>query len=330
VEVNMFSVMVSDASQVAEARQRASAAATASGFDAVRTGQVALAATELATNLIKHGGGGQLLVNADDKRMDLLALDRGAGMADIEACLADGYSTAGTRGNGLGAVRRLAHEFEVVSWPGRGTAILAAISCDTTPSDSPIGPSAVVIAKHGEIAAGDAWSSFVDRAGVTLFVVDGLGHGTEAAVAANAAVSQFEQSRDESPTAIVGAVHRAMRHTRGGAVAVARIDWDSATVTFVGIGNIAGLVVDATGLMRRMVSHNGIAGHNARRIQAFEYPCSAGLLIMHSDGIATSWTLDRYPGLLNAHPLLIAGVLYRDFAREQDDAAMVVARTQPA
>jgi hypothetical protein len=164
---------------------------------------------------------------------------------------------------------------------------------------------------------------------VTVLVVDGLGHGTEAAVAANAAVSQFQDSSTEPPADILAAVHRAMRHTRGGAVAVARIEWESATVTFAGLGNIAGAIIGVTGEARRLVSHNGIAGHNARRVQSFDYPCPDGVLIMHSDGVGTRWSMDDYPGLVNAHPMLIAGVLYRDYTRGRDDATVVVARTRP-
>jgi len=328
----MFAVTVSDSTQVAEARRRASSAAAAeSGFNEEHAAQVALAATELSTNLIKHANGGQLVVNAENRRLGLLALDRGPGIADIDRCLADGYSTAGTRGNGLGAVRRLARSFEAVSWPGRGTAVFAEISPgDESWPDKATGPAAVVLAKPGETVSGDAWSSHEDAAGVTLFVVDGLGHGTEAAVAAKAAVGQFDTSRHDPPAEILAAVHRAMRHTRGGAVAVARVEWDSATVTYAGLGNIVGVLIGAGGGERRMVSQNGTAGHIARRIQSFEYPCSDGVLIMHSDGVATSWRLDAYPGLIKAHPMLVAGVLYRDYNRERDDATVVVARTRSA
>lgn len=326
----MFAIDVADASQVAEARRRAKSAAAESGFDEVRSGQVALAATELSTNLIKHANGGQLLVNAEDRRMELLALDRGEGMGDINACLVDGYSTSGTPGNGLGAVRRLAQTFEVVSWPGHGTAVFAEINVDGAAEPaSRMGPAGVTVAKPGEVAAGDGWTSRTDRGGVTVLVVDGLGHGTEAAVAANAAVAQFQSSSTEPPADILAAIHRAMRHTRGGAVAVARIEWESETVTFAGLGNIAGTIIGRTGETRRLVSHNGIAGHIARKIQSFEYPCPDGVLIMHSDGVGTSWSMAEYPGLVNAHPMLVAGVLYRDNNRGRDDATIVVTRTRP-
>ncbi len=326
----MFEVMVNDSSAVAEARRRAVAAAAALGFDEVRAGQLAIVATELGTNLLKHGGGGRLLVGCGSDRIELLALDQGPGMADVAACMADGYSSAGTAGNGLGAVRRLAQSFHLASWPGKGTVVLACLSrkgeatCQPA-ADEPLG--GVSIPKPGERACGDAWATHADGPVRTVFMVDGLGHGTEAAVAANEAVAQFQRSHHEPPAQIVHAVHQALRHTRGGAVAVARIDPGSATVSFVGLGNIAAAVVGG-GTVRRMVSHNGTAGHNARKIQAFDYPCGPGaLLVMHSDGLSSGWSLDGYPGLQRMHPLLVAGVLYRDFARGRDDATVVVART---
>lgn len=335
----MFEVMVTEQSQVSEARRRASAAAAAAGFSETAAGRVALAATELATNLLKHGGGGRLVVGAADHHVDLLALDTGAGIGDLGRALADGYSTAGTAGNGLGALRRMADPFAVVSWPGRGTAMLARVHATSSVPAAPVGGAddapgelaGLVLARPGEAACGDAWSHADDAEGRTVFVVDGLGHGMDAARAANEAVAQFQRSRHQMPDEIVQAVHGAIRHTRGAAVGVARIDWASATIRFAGVGNIASsFVPQAAGQpVRRMVSHNGIVGHNARKIQCFDYPCGEGLLVMHSDGIGTSWNLASYPGLLRAHPLLVAGVLYRDFARGRDDATAVVVDTRP-
>lgn len=326
--MSTLEIQVDDASAVAEARRRAVAAARLLQFDELRAGELALVATELATNLLKHGGGGRLLLDETEARIDLLAIDRGRGMADIGACLADGYSTTGTPGTGLGAVRRLADHFEVGSWPGQGTAVLASMAREKPGADAPrprVG--GVMVPKQGEAVSGDGWSSHEDASGCTVFVVDGLGHGTGAAVAANEAVKLFQRHCGEPPSHIIEAVHRGLRHTRGGAVAAARIDWASRTVAFAGVGNIAGVVVGPDRQLRRMVSHNGTAGHVVRKIQSFDYPCGHGPMILHSDGIATSWSLDAYAGLPRAHPLLLAGVLYRDFARARDDATVVVAAT---
>lgn len=324
--MTMIAVPVVDASQVADARRRATALAGDAGVAEAHRASLALVVTELATNLLKHGGGGQIVVLAGDAGIDVLALDGGPGMDDIRACMADGYSTAGTPGNGMGAVRRLCDDVRVLSWRGIGTGVLAHLSAGANvPRGEDVG--ALAVPMHGQEACGDAWSMHADDAGRTLLVVDGLGHGPEAAIAAHAAVRQFQRSRAEPPARIVEALHHALRPTRGGAVAVARIDWAGATVSYAGIGNIAAALVSPSGAVRRLVSHNGTAGHNARRFQAFDYPGAGGLLVMHSDGISAHWSPERYPGLAQAHPLLVAGVLYHHHARGRDDASIVVART---
>ena len=76
-----------------------------------------------------------------------------------------------------------------------------------------------------------------------------------------------------------------------------------------------------------MVSHNGTAGHSARRIQEFTYPWSSdALLVLYSDGLVSHIHPERYPGLLKRDPDLIAATLYRDYARRRDDATVAVAR----
>jgi hypothetical protein len=77
-----------------------------------------------------------------------------------------------------------------------------------------------------------------------------------------------------------------------------------------------------------MVSHNGTLGMSQRRMQQFEYRMDPGsLLVMHSDGVSTRWDLRHRADLINCHPAIIAGVLYRDFSRERDDVTVVVIAT---
>ena len=320
-------VRVPDASAVSLARRETTALAAEAGFDELLSGQAALAATELATNLVKHGGGGRMLLNVQGGGIDLLALDEGPGMADIAACMADGYSTAGTPGNGLGAVRRLSSSFGVLSWPQRGTVMHARVGPALTGASART--AALVVPKPGELACGDGWATHETTEHRTLMVIDGLGHGTEAAVVAREAVNLFHRHCEQAPTDLLQTLHLGLRHTRGGAVAVARVHWHSQTITFAGLGNIAAAVVGQDGQTRRMVSHNGTAGHNARKIQSFEYPFITGaLLAMHSDGLSGTWSMDRYPGALRSAPALIAGVLYRDQARGRDDATVVVSKLE--
>ena len=325
----MIVVPVDDASQVAQARRQAVAVAAASGATKAQCDTLALVVTELSTNLLKHAGGGEIVVRAGDAGLDVLALDRGPGIDDVAASMADGYSTAGTPGNGLGAVRRLCRDMRVLSWRGVGTAVFARLAGGAgSHASEDDGIAGLEVPMRGEEACGDAWSSHRDAHGRTVMLVDGLGHGAEAAIAAHAAVREFQRQRTQPAARIIEALHDALRPTRGGAVAVARIDWDAALVTFAGVGNIAAVLRAADGTARRLVSHNGTVGLTARRIQPFDYPIAqGGLLVMHSDGIGTRWSMDRYPGLSQAHPMLVAGVLYHQHGRGRDDAGIVVART---
>jgi anti-sigma regulatory factor (Ser/Thr protein kinase) len=328
----MISIAVNDASQVAEARREAVLTADRAGFNAGDSGRAALVATELATNLVKHGGGGEMLVgNYEDssgRGVEVIALDQGRGMANVGACLEDGYSSAGTAGNGLGAVIRQSNLIDIASWPGVGTGVLARLESGApkpqrVPSHS--GWGAVSIAMPGEAVCGDSWAVSNDGNIRTLFLADGLGHGSDAAAAAVEAVRLFHRfNRHQVPT-LLDYIHGGLRSTRGAAVSIARFDPASPRMTFGGIGNVAGaLAVD--GELKRMVTMPGTAGHNARKIQSFEYPFVTGLIVLNSDGLSSGWTLGRYRNLNTVHPTLIAAILYRDFSRRRDDATVVVGK----
>jgi anti-sigma regulatory factor (Ser/Thr protein kinase) len=327
----MDRVTVTEASQVAEARRRAVAVAQAIGFDETAAGRVALVVTELATNVVKYGVPGEILVGAYEdgtgSGIEILALDKGLGFADLGLALRDGHSTGGSAGEGLGAVRRLSDAFDIVSRPGGGTAVLARLS-GVRPAISDALPAfgAATVPLRGETANGDAYAVREREDGWTAIVTDGLGHGPDAAKASEEALRLFWHHRDKPPGAILSAIHAGLSHTRGGAISVARYNRDTAILTFTGIGNVMGAVVSGT-TIKRTVSLAGTAGHAARRIQEFEYPMRArDLFVLCSDGIATGWSLDGYPGLAEAHPTLVAGVIYRDFARVRDDATALVVR----
>lgn len=316
----MISISVREQTDVAEARRQASALAQGAEFDEVETGRVAIVATELATNIVRHGGGGEMLISQQGGQIELIALDKGRGMADVAACLVDGFSTGGTPGQGLGAISRQARSFGVYSRPGQGAAVLARLGPEA-PAPT---VAAVRIPYPGEQVCGDDWRSRSDGGAVTVMVADGLGHGILAAEAATAAAQAFERGAGAAPDQILQASHGALRPTRGAAVAVARLEPNR--VSFAGVGNIAGVVASGQG-SRKMISHNGTLGHIAKRFQAFDYPIAAPyIVIMHSDGLGTSWSLDAYPGLVFADPALVAAVLYRDFNRGRDDVTVVVAR----
>jgi anti-sigma regulatory factor (Ser/Thr protein kinase) len=329
---NQVHFHIREASAVAEARREVTGLARAVGFDAGGIGRVALVVTEAATNLVKHTPQGQLLARVFDRDgvavIEMLALDQGPGLANIGESLRDGYSTAGSPGTGLGAIKRLSDEFDIYSIPGKGVALVAQLWSRRPPSGNrpaPLEIGAVCLPKTGEEACGDAWEVEWRGGHCVILVADGLGHGADAAAAAMAAVNALQTHPQLEPAALIEFAHGALRSTRGAAVAVADIDL-AQEVRYAGIGNIASMTY-APGGARHMVSHAGIVGHEVRKVQEFVYPWSPdSLLVMHSDGLATHWNLDQYPGLVGRRPSLIAGVLYRDFARGRDDVTVVVAK----
>jgi anti-sigma regulatory factor (Ser/Thr protein kinase) len=317
-------VGIDDPSRVAEARRHAMTAAREEGMDEAETGQVGIVATEAATNLLKHARYGQLYISRlsdyGDAGVEILSIDRGPGIPDLDRCLADGYSTSGTPGTGLGAMVRLSREFDAYSQMGRGSVLVAR---NFPKGNSPVPIGAITVPFPGESVCGDAWCVRRNGHRTTVLVADGLGHGVLASDASTAAKTVFQHLPETSPSEMLEAVHHALRGTRGAAVAVAFIETEPRRVRYAGLGNISGVILGGP-KAQYMLSHNGTAGHQARRFQDFEYalPPSA-VVVMHSDGLATSWSLDSYPGLLRRKPSLIAGILYRDANRGRDDVCVM-------
>jgi anti-sigma regulatory factor (Ser/Thr protein kinase) len=321
-------LVIVERSQVSAARAAARRLAHAAGMsetDAHRAGTVA---TELGTNLLKHAQGGELLVGpAVDAAggLDLLAIDRGPGIGNIARALSDGYSSAGSAGTGLGAIGRMSEVFDLHTRIDKGTVVFARLRAGrAAPAAFLVG--AVSIAKAGETACGDAYHVSSTDDELTLTVADGLGHGPGAR---EAALSIIGAAGDPSGTTVGGLLermHAASRHTRGAAAAVARVQRRATTMTFAGVGNVAGAVCQGE-TQRSAVSGNGTLGHTMHAVREFQYPWSRGaLLVMHTDGLTSHWSLQEYPGLVARHPAVVAAVLYRDFSRQRDDVTVVVAR----
>jgi anti-sigma regulatory factor (Ser/Thr protein kinase) len=318
------SVLLSDESQVGEARRAVAALGRRLGLGETEMGQASLVATEAATNVVRHGGGGELLMRGlPEGGIELLALDRGPGIADVGRALEDGHSTRGTSGTGLGAMRRLSTLFEVWTAPEQGTAVLARLAGGAPSTTMSVG--ALCLPHPQERDCGDVWDFEARPAGYRLVVADGLGHGRLAREAASYAVEGAGRGGG-SPARALEEAHRSAGGSRGAAMAVADVDLAAGEIRYAGIGNVSGLLVQGTG-SRPLVSMNGIVGQGAIRIREFTQPFQADdVLIMFSDGLATHWSLERYPGLLARHPALLAGILYRDHSRRRDDVTVVAVR----
>ena len=163
---------------------------------------------------------------------------------------------------------------------------------------------------RGETECGDAWAVQQRPDSIVALMADGLGHGHFAAQAAAAAVETLHARNHRDCAAALAAIHEGLRHTRGAAGAVLELHWASRVLKFAGVGNISAAVVTDRSI-RQTVSHNGTLGHHAAHFREYSYQWDGqALIVMHSDGLMSHWSLDPYPGLRARHPAVVAGVLY--------------------
>ena len=218
-------VIVDEATKVGEARRRSVELADRLGFDETRQGKVALVVTEAATNLVKHAGGGELIVQGFDhgqrgSQVWKFWLSIRAGNERRRPMHGDGYSTAGSPGTGLGAISRLADAFEIYSASGNRDGPLGSPRSEAGPPGRStirlLELGVVRVAAPGEQVCGDDWAT-IERDGQSLILmVDGLGHGPPAAEAA--AKRRCASSRAigrRNPAEILEATHAALREHAG-------------------------------------------------------------------------------------------------------------------
>lgn len=320
-------VPVTDETSVGEARRKALLTGQRIGFDEVRSGELALLATESSRNVLLHGGGGHVAISALRREggalAQILAMDQGKGIPNLAEAMADGFSTAGTMGGGMGAMKRIANNLEIFT--GRhGTIILMEVG--DAPAPAPLKVAGLAAPYPGERVCGDAWTMHESPERLSVLLTDGLGHGRDAAEASQEAVATFQKRQDRKPGEILSYLHDSLRKTRGAVAAVAEIRPHEGLLTFAGIGNISASVITG-GASRSLVSHNGTLGMVTSRIQEFQTAWTQdSILVMHSDGVQSKWDLSSYAGLVVRHPAIIGAALLRDFRRQRDDASVVVVK----
>ncbi|MEV4093114.1 ATP-binding SpoIIE family protein phosphatase [Streptosporangium saharense] len=317
-----------DASAIGSLRRAAVVLAENRGFDEEDTGRVAVAVSEAASNLVKHAVEGTMLIRPHPEltsAIEVVAVDRGPGMLDVARALRDGYSTAGTLGIGMGGIARMATGYEVHSVPGRGTVLGMYFTARQKPEPA-CRVSGVTRPIGEETVCGDAFAASDSGTSVTVMLCDGLGHGEAAAQASREAVRLFAEHTALAPVDIIGRIHRGLRQTRGGAVAVAHVDRAAGTVSFAGLGNVSAWIAGHDG-RQGMISVPGIAGHQARTLRQYEYTVPPhSVVVLHSDGLSDRWDPTSYPGLAARTPSVVAATLLRDAGTRRDDACVVAVR----
>ncbi|EST39719.1 hypothetical protein N566_00275 [Streptomycetaceae bacterium MP113-05] len=277
-------------------------------------------ASELASNLGKHAMDGVLYLQPapGGAGLEILAADRGPGMADLQRCLADGYTTTGTLGTGLGAVQRIAGELVVRTQPGEGTVAAARISPPGTVRPAPRA-GMIRLPAEGEDVCGDGCAVTGDPEAPTAMVVDGLGHGAPAERAARTALRAFEGMAADALPEIVRNLHRSLRHTRGAAVGLLRLREGHAE--YCGVGNVRLCVLSVEDEHRRLDGRPGVVGWNLPTPQVRTVPLRPGqVAVLYSDGIASRWSHSPGPFLLRLPPELLPAALAHRHRKYRDDA----------
>ncbi|MGA6162119.1 ATP-binding protein [Amycolatopsis magusensis] len=314
---------VDHVSAVHVAARVARTVAKAAGLPSSLPDQAAVVASELASNLDKHAREGQLYISPvlHGTGVDIIAADTGPGMLDVDRCLADGHTTTGTLGAGLGAIRRMAAEFAVHTVPGEGTLISARVLAPGTTRTPPVAH--VNVPAPGEEVSGDLAAVRETGAGFTLLMVDGLGHGPDAAAASAAVLEAFDRDPARPLPALFTELHRGARQTRGAAVAVLR--QRGTRGEFLGIGNVSAAVL-AGGSARQLLSLPGVVGLRLppATVRPVELPPGT-TVVLHSDGVSGDWlpAATTSAGLV---PSLLAGSLVHRHRVTRDDSAVLAVK----
>jgi anti-sigma regulatory factor (Ser/Thr protein kinase) len=317
-----------------------------------RVGDAALAATELATNLVRHTtSGGYVLYREVADGFELLAVDAGPGMgnrafvagrdraAEIARRTDMGFTLATTGGEGdlgpgrlpgaglgvgLSSVERLATTFDLYSSRPGDTVVLARIT-HGLPRRSWCRFGGLNLALGDAAESGDCFTVALDQS-LAALIVDGLGHGPAAAEASATAAKIFGNDPFGDLGSYVAKAHEAMRATRGGVLAVCSVDPNLGRLRYAGVGNITGRVFNGE-QHQSLASRDGVLGTRAPSppVQVVETPWLPGsTLVMATDGLRTDWDLSAYPGLMGHDPVVIAATLHRDQSRGADDVAVLV------
>jgi anti-sigma regulatory factor (Ser/Thr protein kinase) len=322
------SIAIFDRSSIGEARRIAMSTAEDLGFDQERRSNIGIVVTEAASNILAHARFGEFLIcpsllpNAG--WLDLIALDNGPGILDVQRAMQDGFSTRGSAGQGLGAINRLADQTAIYTLPDRGAALWARFNLRNAPSAI----ACINVPLIGESFCGDGYLIAPGPNRSLFMVVDGLGHGAAAQEAATEAVFTVINSAENSPSEIIFAAHTALKRTRGAAMSVATVNHSKLSITYAGVGNVSTSLSSVSG-SRNLASQNGTLGAVMPHVREYIYPYLPNtILLMFSDGLHSRGSFSAYPGLVQRPPAIIAGVIYRDFTRKRDDATIMVARLE--
>jgi anti-sigma regulatory factor (Ser/Thr protein kinase) len=325
---------ISDRSYIAALRRDVRLLAIEIGLPATKISEIDIILAELTSNLVKYAQGGEILVRpvlgVTNVGVELISIDTGPGMENAEQMLADGVSTSGSLGHGLGAIQRLADLFQLYSVPKQGTIILVRVfnkPASLVPADKLATVYSLLVPKLNETVSGDGFFCRLTTSSLKVFLGDGLGHGVKAHQAIEQATNVMEEQRESSPAAWLTAINKATTGTRGLVGTGANFDFMTRKWTLCGVGNIRTQFMGGH-QTKSYAGHNGILGY-AMPIKLLEHEFNyepGQYLIMTSDGIQSRWRPARYAKINRYDPAILAVLIYKEYARLTDDVSVAVAR----
>lgn len=331
VNATYLRLNASDRSYFAILKKEIHALAASASFTVKRLSELDIIIAEMVSNLAKHAIGGELLVKLIEKKgiqgIEIICIDNGPGMSDVNRMMQDGTSTKNTLGHGLGAIKRLSDQCQIYSQKGWGTILLSRVYNKPLPQIKKpelLDIHSLVLPKPGETECGDGFYFKQTKEYIKLFLGDGLGHGKDAAVAVKAAIEAFKICAEESPAENIRFINSSVKRTRGLVGTIAILDLKQRVWKITGVGNIMSRFQGAL-TSKTHNSYNGIIGlniPNSMKDQEVAYE-PGQILLMCSDGIRSKWEINRFPGILRYDLSLLNAALFKDFARNTDDMSIV-------
>ncbi len=182
---------------------------------------------------------------------------------------------------------------------------------------------------RGETESGDQYVVETFSGGALVGVIDGLGHGPKAAAASKAAVAALEGRPQEPVTHLMEHCHRAIRGTRGAVVSLASFNFEAAQMTWLGVGNVRGLLLRADPNAEKardwLLVRGGVVGYQIPTLRPITLSLAPGdALVFTTDGIRSGFAdeLDA----ANRPPEAIAEQIFTDHRRGTDDTLVLVAK----
>lgn len=331
----MVVIQISSEVDIYKARRIGRETAKKVGFDASSAVLFEIAISELASNIVKHAGSGTIRLEPVENGLVVVSEDKGRGITDIERALTAGKSTKGL-GIGLAGVKRLMDQVEIESAENRGTRIIARKwkerpphliphkQDNSVPVDGRMQYGVISIPILGSRVNGDGYviREFDNKA--LICVIDGLGHGEKAYEVAQKAVDAIQQHWASGLPDIIESCHKALLRTRGGVIGLAKVNFETSELSYLGVGNI-GIRVFGRNLVKPF-SAPGIVGHHFKNLKVQRFPyCRGDTLTLYSDGVSDRFH-SSWKELEREEVQDTAEAINRLFGKDHDDTTIIVAK----